>query len=122
MGNPAKRALIVDDNESTRLLVDALLRRDGFETILARDGAEAIRILDLDDSYELLVLDLMMPEVDGYGVLDYLREGRGFPQSLRKIILITASPSLIENDRLPEFCEVLTKPFTGERLLSSAAT
>jgi len=116
-----KRALVVDDNESTRLLVEAALKRDGFSTDTACDGAEAIRILDIDDGYDLIVLDLMMPEVDGYGVLDYLRQGAGFPQKLRKVIVITASPGLIQSDRLPTgLCEVILKPFTGERLLSSA--
>ena len=117
-----RRALVVDDNESTRILVEAILRRQGYETESACDGAEAIRILDLDDGYELIVLALMMPQVDGYGVIEYLREVRGgFPKHLRKIIVVTASPSLIDNRRLPECCEVLVKPFTGERLLSRAA-
>ena len=115
-----RRALVVDDNESTRILVEAVLRRQGYETDTACDGAEAIRILDLDDGYELIVLDLMMPQVDGYGVIQYLREVRGFPERLRKIIIVTASPSLIDNRRLPDCCEVLVKPFTGERLLSHA--
>jgi CheY-like chemotaxis protein len=122
MNLPGKRALVVDDNESTRLLVEAALRRRGYWTDMARDGAEAIRILDRDDRYDLIVLDLMMPEIDGYGVVEYLREGKGFPPTLRKIIIITASPGLIEDDRLPTgMCEVLVKPFTGERLLSHAS-
>lgn len=123
MRTAGKRALIVDDNESTRILVEAALRRQGFETDTAGDGAEAIRILDLDDGYDLIVLDLMMPEIDGYGVLDYLRDAHGFPQQLRKIIVITASPSLVDSRRIPsKLCEVLAKPFSGDRLLSYAAT
>lgn len=119
MENTGKRALVVDDNEATRLLVQAALMREGFQTDSARDGAEAIQILERDKSYELIVLDLMMPRVDGYGVIEYLRSGDGFPTSLRKILLVTASPNLIDVNRLPkEICEVLFKPFTGEVLLS----
>lgn len=119
MENTGKRALVVDDNEATRLLVQAALKREGFQTDSARDGAEAIQILERDKSYELIVLDLMMPRVDGYGVIEYLRSGDGFPTSLRKILLVTASPNLIDVNRLPkEICEVLFKPFTGDVLLS----
>ena len=56
------------------------------------------------------------------GVLDYLRNSSGYPNSLRKIIIVTATPTLIDDDRLPkDLCEVLVKPFTGERLLHSAS-
>lgn len=118
MVNSGKRALVVDDNEATRLLIQVALRRDGFQTDSAKDGAEAIQILDRNDEYELIVLDLMMPNVDGYGVIDYLQSGEGFPASLRKILLVTASPNLVDDSRLPqEMCEVLLKPFSGEVLL-----
>ncbi len=110
--------MVVDDNEATRLLVQAALRREGFQTDSARDGAEAIQLLGRYDGYELIVLDLMMPNVDGYGVLEYLGSGEGFPPSLRKILLVTASPHLIDGARLPkEICEVLFKPFSGELLI-----
>ncbi len=116
-----RRALVVDDNEATRLLVQDLLVREGFVTETARNGAEAIERLDEDDRYELIVLDLMMPLVDGYGVLDFLREGGSYPETLRKILIVTASPGLIEDARLLDgLCEVLPKPFTGDGFLARA--
>ena len=121
MERPKRRALVVDDNEATRLMVQDLLTREGFLTESARNGAEAIELLDADDRYELIVLDLMMPLVDGYGVLDFLREAGSYPQALRKILIVTASPSLIEEERLLDgLCEVLPKPFTGDHFLACA--
>ena len=113
-----RRALIVDDSESSRLLVQQALDREGFSTVAARDGAEAIEILERDDQYEIIVLDLMMPEVDGYGVIDHLRAGDGFPKCLQKILVVTATPGLIQAERLGDpLCEVLAKPFSTEVLL-----
>lgn len=117
MENRGRRALVVDDHETTRLLVEAVLKKEGYLTDSAKDGAEAIQILESAPGFELIVLDLMMPRVDGYGVIEYLQSG-GFPSPLRKILLVTASPNLVDEARLPQgICEVLLKPFTGEVLL-----
>src|SRR5437762_3313848 len=70
------RVLVVDDEAAIRALVAKIIERVGFLVDTARDGREAIEKLQAAE-YEVLVIDLMMPNVDGYGVIDFLRERGG---------------------------------------------
>jgi DNA-binding response OmpR family regulator len=67
-----KRILIVDDEEDVRFLVSRMLADMGYETDMAVDGAEGISQIR-SRRPDLVILDLMMPNVDGYGVLAHLR-------------------------------------------------
>jgi CheY-like chemotaxis protein len=67
------RALVIDDEEPIRQMIARVLTRDGFAVEAASDGHEAIQMLD-HGGYDLVVLDLMMPRVDGFGVLRHLKE------------------------------------------------
>ncbi|MCU1347071.1 MAG: serine/threonine protein kinase [Acidobacteria bacterium] len=69
------RALIVDDDEVTRTVLGGILMQHRVEYDEANNGAEAIQRLKQRD-YGLLFLDLLMPRIDGWGVLDYLRGHR----------------------------------------------
>ena len=66
-----RRILIVDDDDAIRALLMTVLRRRGYEVEGARNGAEALERL-LEARYSLVLLDLMMPKVSGYEVLDHL--------------------------------------------------
>jgi len=68
---PAARVLVVDDEEDLRVLVSRLLRDKGYEVQEAADGEEALTRLEAE-SPQLLVLDLVMPRMDGWGVLAQL--------------------------------------------------
>lgn len=76
--------LIVDDEERMRLLMEAYLKKDGMKTVLAENGKDA---LDKFEKYEvdLVVLDIMMPLMDGWTVCRKLRETSNVP-----IIMLTA--------------------------------
>ncbi len=67
------KILIVDDEESDRLLVQAILERAGHETFFAEDGEEALREYALH-GIDLVVTDLQMPEVHGFELITILRE------------------------------------------------
>ena len=71
------RVLVVDDEPAIRALVTKIVERAGHPVDSARDGAEAIAKLEVED-YSVLVVDLMMPNVDGYALIDHVknREGR----------------------------------------------
>ncbi len=103
----AGRALIVDDDDSIRRMVCKLLVRDGFDVDEARDGVEAIEKLDEED-FEVVVLDLMMPRIDGFGVVDHLRASK--PAMLDRIVVMTAFDDSARK-RLNAACRVLAKPF-----------
>lgn len=65
--------LVVDDEPTIRALVARIVERAGFEVEVARDGADAIGKLE-QHPYDVLVVDLMMPVLDGYAVVDWVKE------------------------------------------------
>lgn len=67
------RILLVDDDEQARVLVRALLEKEGYEIYDAEDGYKALDILKDDKDFRLVVLDLQMPGLDGRQVLDHIR-------------------------------------------------
>jgi DNA-binding NtrC family response regulator len=73
----SERILIVDDDPVQRRLLDNMVRRFGYEAVLAEGGAEAVRLLTASEgaAFDAVVLDLVMPDLDGHGVLARLREG-----------------------------------------------
>ncbi|MEO8034938.1 MAG: response regulator [Acidobacteriota bacterium] len=110
------QVLLVDDNVETCTLVTALLRRD-FRVETAFDGREAIEQLK-SKTYAAILLDLRMPQVDGFGVLDHLRSHN--PAAIRSVIVLTAALSKNEVSRVAgyEVCAVVAKPFDIEALLA----
>ncbi|HEX8254985.1 MAG TPA: response regulator [Thermoanaerobaculia bacterium] len=81
------RVLVADDDQAIRKLVCTLLRREGLEVDAAADGQEAIERLQ-QRHYAVILLDLMMPRVDGFGVIDYLRNN---PPAQKPVILVVSA-------------------------------
>lgn len=106
MEQTAPRALVVDDDEPIRQMIARVLRRDGFEVDSARDGQEAIDRIEKND-YDLVILDLMMPRVDGFGVLRHIQTHN--PERLGSVILATAMYSDLVAAQ--PVAGVLRKPF-----------
>ncbi|HEX2059190.1 MAG TPA: response regulator transcription factor [Thermoanaerobaculia bacterium] len=73
---PRNRILVVDDEPAIRALVAKIVERAGYPVDTARDGAEAIEMLE-QTQYAVIVLDLMMPNVDGYGLIRYIKQRGG---------------------------------------------
>jgi DNA-binding response OmpR family regulator len=72
------RILVVEDDREINRLVAEALRREGFAVTGTHDGADALRLLSLE-RYQMVILDLMMPEIDGYEVLRQIREDGTMP-------------------------------------------
>lgn len=110
------RALIIDDDAPIRNMLSTIVRHQGISVDTARDGSEAIESLDRD-GYNVVVLDLMMPRVDGYAVLAHMREHQ--PELLHCTILATAVPEhdLTGNVKDNVFM-VHTKPFDVRQLIA----
>lgn len=111
----APRVLVADDEESIRTLVGRVLRRAGFEPVEANDGQQAIEKLDASH-FDVVVLDLMMPRIDGFGVLSHLIESS--PEMMEKTIVMTAFPKTAANERVHHLCCVVSKPFDVEELIT----
>ncbi len=106
--------LIADDESKIRRVVAANLERSGFDVCSADDGRRALEIFDhADPKPDLLVLDVMMPEKDGFEVLEAVRKVSGVP-----VILLTAKGEVV--DKMRGFSlgadDYLTKPFSLEEL------
>jgi CheY-like chemotaxis protein len=87
--------LIVDDNKTNRQFLQEVLSRYGLEPEIADSGKEALRLLD-EKSFQLLILDYQMPEMDGGTVLEEVRRG---PQSDIPVILLSSGIRPEEIDR-----------------------
>ncbi|HEY0142098.1 MAG TPA: response regulator [Thermoanaerobaculia bacterium] len=108
------RALVVEDDEAILRLVRTVLQREGFAVECVRNGAEAIALLR-EVTYELLILDLMLPVLNGEAVLDFLSEEQS--PSLRRVIVTTASPRRMSREFLERICRILEKPFDVDHLI-----
>ena len=110
-----KPVLIVDDDDAIRTLVERVLRRETFVVESARDGHEAIEKLSRND-YGTILLDLMMPRVDGLGVLQFLETER--PQCAKKVIVMTANRHGAAEAARARAVRVLSKPFDIRQLVA----
>jgi DNA-binding response OmpR family regulator len=108
------RVLIADDDEAIRHLIATLLRRSGFDTVEAADGYAAIVCLDREP-FDALVVDVMMPRVDGFGVVTHLVDVHD--HMLKKTIVVSALPASATGSRLHDVCTVMSKPFDSGELV-----
>jgi serine/threonine protein kinase len=72
---PRGRALVADDDPATRYILAGILARHQIACDEAANGADAIKLLKSNE-YALIFIDLLMPRIDGWGVIDYLRSHR----------------------------------------------
>ncbi|RMN48993.1 PAS domain S-box-containing protein/diguanylate cyclase (GGDEF) domain-containing protein [Pseudomonas syringae] len=76
MTQPAATILIVDDDVHVRDLLEVLLQNQGYETLTAESGEQALAMVDARTP-DLILLDIMMPGMDGYEVASVLKAGKG---------------------------------------------
>ncbi|HYH09933.1 MAG TPA: response regulator [Thermoanaerobaculia bacterium] len=110
-----KRALVVDDDDPIRVMLAKVVERQNLEVDTARDGVEAIERID-DDGYSVIVLDMMMPRVDGFGVLRHMQEHH--PEKLKCTIIASAVPEseILKKFDVPVY-RIHAKPFDMARLI-----
>ena len=89
MGPQIVSVLVVDDEPTIRALVAKIVERAGFRAEVARDGADAIEKLERE-SFSVLIVDLMMPIVDGYSVVEWVKH---HAQPKPAIIVVSAGDS-----------------------------
>jgi len=109
------KILMVDDEERMRKLVKDFLARHDFQVLEAADGEEAIDIFFNDKKIDLIILDVMMPKMNGWEVLEMIRKYSQVP-----VIMLTAKAE--ERDELRGFRleadEYVTKPFSPKILVA----
>lgn len=112
----AKRVLVVDDEPNIVLSLEFLMRRAGFEVAVARNGSEALAALE-GAPPDLLLLDVMMPELDGFEVCEQVRARHDWKAT--RIIMLTARGRDQERERgLALGADAyVTKPFSTRELV-----
>jgi two-component system, OmpR family, response regulator len=110
---PKDRVLVVDDEENIGALLSATLRLTGFEVEVARDAAEALRAAARFEP-DLVILDVMLPDMDGFEVAKRLRAARDLP-----VLFLTARDAV--RDRVTGLTvggdDYVTKPFDLEEVV-----
>jgi len=103
--------LLIDNDPTVRSLLGALVKRDGLVHEAAGDGAEAIARLRRGGDFDAIVLDLLLPKLNGFEVLRFLEAER--PHLLPRVIIITAaSDSMLRDfEDGKRVAAVLRKPF-----------
>jgi DNA-binding response OmpR family regulator len=111
------RILIAEDNAEIRALVSSILVEEGHKVGVAQNGQQALDMM-MEDAPDVLVLDIMMPQMDGYTVLKELKSS-GIKDTM-KIMLLTAKTS--ESDWVRGYKlgadTYLTKPFDTDELIN----
>ena len=112
----SKRVLVVDDEPNIVMSLEFLMRRAGFEVQVARNGREALDALE-GAAPDLLLLDVMMPEFDGYEVCERVRARPEWNGT--KIVMLTARGREVERERgLALGADAyVTKPFSTRDLV-----
>ena len=109
------KVLVVDDESRMRKLVKDFLVKSGFEVVEAEDGEQAVDVFYADKDISLIILDVMMPKMNGYDVCRTIRKDSKVP-----IIMLTAKSE--EQDELAGFNlgvdEYISKPFSPKILVA----
>ena len=112
------RIMVVEDDESTRKLMETVLIQNGYEPVLARDGIEALETLDMKH-VDLIILDVMMPRMDGYELARELRSnGSSIP-----ILMVTARETAADKKAgfLSGTDDYMVKPVDEEEMMLRVA-
>jgi len=108
--------LVVDDDDAIRFLLKDMLTDEGYRITTAADGGEAINLLQ-KEKYDIILLDIIMPSVSGFGVLKFIKDN-SIPI---KVIMITAYSELklaAESKQLGAD-DFIAKPFMRQDLLNT---
>ena len=109
------KLLVVDDEVGIRDVIREYAIADNYEVIEAENGIEAVSIMDSNNDIDLIILDIMMPKMDGYTALKKIRENYNTP-----VIMLSARAD--EYDKLQSFDlgvdDYVTKPFSPKELMA----
>jgi CheY-like chemotaxis protein/signal transduction histidine kinase/HAMP domain-containing protein len=114
-----KKVLVVDDDVRNIFALSSVLERRGMSVLTAGTGREAISTLETTPDMAIVLMDIMMPEMDGYETMQAIRQNAAF----RRLPIIALTAKAMKGDR--ERCleagasEYLAKPVNTEQLLSA---
>ncbi|MFB0831232.1 response regulator [Brevibacillus laterosporus] len=113
-----KRVLVVDDDNRNVFALTTTLEREGFKVIAASNGRECLEILDNVQYMDIILMDIMMPEMDGYEAMQAIRQ----KADMKNVPIIALTAKAMKYDR--EKClkagasDYISKPLKTSQLLS----
>jgi CheY-like chemotaxis protein len=112
-----KTVLIVDDDVRNIFALSSLLERHDMHVVSAHTGRDALRLIGETENLSLVLLDIMMPEMDGFETMRHIRESRKFE---RPIIALTAKAMAGDREKCIEAgaSDYIAKPVDSENLLA----
>lgn len=115
--NPAQKVLIVDDDPNILMSLEFLMRKSGYSVFIARNGKEALELLD-SNMPDIALLDIMMPDVDGYEICRYVKKNKKLKAC--KVVFISAKTreSDIQKGYDAGADLYITKPFSTRQLMA----
>lgn len=114
----ARKILIVDDEQVLLYLLRVILKTEGFKVLTTADPHQALKLVD-EDPPDLVIIDIKMPEIDGWQLCQTLRNKPDL-KSIPIIILSIVKPDEKDKDKIKELeiSEYITKPFEPLTLLA----
>lgn len=112
-----KKILIVDDEPNIVMALEYSLKKQGYEVFIARDGEEAIDILEYS-APDIVVLDIMMPNVDGYQTIKWIKNNKALVNT--KVVFLSAKNKNSDIEKGLELGadKYLTKPFSVKKVIT----
>jgi len=113
----AHRVLVVEDEPENRLFIGLMLRTEGFDVLEAEDGPSALALLEREPLPELILLDVMMPGLNGWQVFERLRKEERWASI--PVVMLTALAQRADVERAVQLGVdgYLTKPFEPADLI-----
>jgi hypothetical protein len=114
-----KAVLVVDDDVRNIFALSSVLERRGMRVLTASTGSEAIELLEHTDDLSIVLMDIMMPEMDGYQTMRRIREN----PALQRLPIVALTAKAMKGDREKCFeagaSDYLAKPVNTDQLLSA---
>ncbi len=112
------RVLVVDDEDDLIIIVTAILRSEGFEVLSANRGETALEILE-SENVDLILLDVMMPEMDGWTVASEIKNrGLALGTPIAMLTVKSMTPANFYSNEIEGITDYINKPFSKEQLLA----
>lgn len=117
----AYKVLIVDDDPYILMSLEFLMKKSGYEVLVARNGSEALEHIN-EQCPNLVLLDIMMPDVDGYEICKYIKNDSNLQQI--KVIFISAKTTdeAIQKGLQLGADQYITKPFNTKQVVAAVKT
>lgn len=117
----AYKVLIVDDDPYILMSLEFLMKKSGYEVLVARNGSEALEHIN-EQCPNLVILDIMMPDVDGYEICKYIKNDSNLQQI--KVIFISAKTTdeAIQKGLQLGADQYITKPFNTKQVVAAVKT